>query len=78
MAITQVLIALLAWIVVGANILLMTGLFVLIIDSPRVPTLLFFVFGTLSGGKSLIRDEDDEPLTERHHVDAAPRAHDAA
>lgn len=29
---------------------------------------LYFVFGTLSGRKSLIRDEDDEPLTERHHA----------
>ena len=31
---------------------------------------LYFVFGTLSEGKSLIRDEEDEPLTEdvAHHV----------
>ncbi len=31
---------------------------------------LYFVFGTLSEGKSLIRDEDDEPLSEgvAHHV----------
>jgi HAE1 family hydrophobic/amphiphilic exporter-1 len=31
---------------------------------------LYFVFATLSDGRSLIRDEEDEPLTEdvAHHV----------
>ena len=31
---------------------------------------LYFVFGTLSEGKTLIRDEEDEPLSEdmAHHV----------
>ncbi|MBL8936079.1 MAG: efflux RND transporter permease subunit [Archangium sp.] len=28
---------------------------------------LYFIFGTLSEGKSLIRDEHEEPLTEGHH-----------
>lgn len=39
----------LAGVAFGFAFLAWTGLFVLIIDSPRVPTLLFFVFGTLSG-----------------------------
>ena len=39
----------LAGVAFGFALLAWTGLFVLIIDSPRVPTLLFFVFGTLSG-----------------------------
>jgi HAE1 family hydrophobic/amphiphilic exporter-1 len=31
---------------------------------------LYYIFGTLSEGKALIRDEDDESLTEKvsHHV----------
>lgn len=29
---------------------------------------LYFIFGTLSEGRSLIRDEDDEPLSEASHV----------
>ncbi len=39
----------LAGVAFGFALLAWTGMFVLIIDSPRVPTLLFFVFGTLSG-----------------------------
>jgi iron complex transport system permease protein len=39
----------LAGVAFGFTFLAWTGLFVLIVDSPRVPTLLFFVFGTLSG-----------------------------
>jgi iron complex transport system permease protein len=39
----------LAGVAFGSAFLAWTGLFVLIVDSPRVPTLLFFVFGTLSG-----------------------------
>lgn len=39
----------LAGVAFGFAFLAWTGLFVLIVDSPRVPTLLFFVFGTLSG-----------------------------
>jgi hydrophobic/amphiphilic exporter-1 (mainly G- bacteria), HAE1 family len=38
---------------------------------------LYFVFGTLSGRKSLIRDEEDKPLTEPH-PHSVPQAHDAA
>jgi len=31
---------------------------------------LYFIFGTLAAGRTLIRDEEDEPLTEdiAHHV----------
>jgi HAE1 family hydrophobic/amphiphilic exporter-1 len=29
---------------------------------------LYFVFGTLAEGRSLIKDEEDEPLSEAHHV----------
>lgn len=39
----------LAGVAFGFALLAWTGMFVLIVDSPRVPTLLFFVFGTLSG-----------------------------
>ncbi len=39
----------LAGVAFGFAMLAWTGLFVLIVDSPRVPTLNFFVFGTLSG-----------------------------
>lgn len=39
----------LAGVAFGFALLAWTGLFVLIVDSPRVPTLLFFVFGTLAG-----------------------------
>jgi iron complex transport system permease protein len=39
----------LAGVAFGFAFLAWTGMFVLIVDSPRVPTLLFFVFGTLSG-----------------------------
>ena len=39
----------LAGVAFGFALLAWTGMFVLNIDSPRVPTLLFFVFGTLSG-----------------------------
>lgn len=39
----------LAGVAFGFAMLAWTGLFVLIVDSPRVPTLMFFVFGTLSG-----------------------------
>jgi iron complex transport system permease protein len=39
----------LAGVAFGFALLAWTGVFVLIVDSPRVPTLLFFVFGTLSG-----------------------------
>jgi len=39
----------LAGVAFGFALLAWTGVFVLIVDSPRVPTLLFFVFGSLSG-----------------------------
>lgn len=39
----------LAGVAFGFAILAWTGLFVLIVDSPRVPTFMFFVFGSLSG-----------------------------
>ena len=47
---------LLAGVAFGLAMLAWTGLFVLIVDSPRVPTFMFFVFGSLSGvtWKSLI------------------------
>jgi iron complex transport system permease protein len=38
----------LAGVAFGFALLAWTGLFVLIVDSPRIPTLLFFVFGTLT------------------------------
>jgi len=40
---------LLAGVAFGLAMLAWTGLFVLIVDSPRVPTFMFFVFGSLSG-----------------------------
>jgi iron complex transport system permease protein len=40
---------LLAGVAFGFALLAWTGVFVLIVDSARVPTLVFFVFGTLSG-----------------------------
>ncbi len=40
---------LLAGVAFGSAMLAWTGLFVLIVDSPRVPTFMFFVFGSLSG-----------------------------
>ena len=39
----------LAGVAFGFAMLAWTGLFVLIVDSPRVPTFMFFVFGSLSG-----------------------------
>lgn len=39
----------LAGVAFGLALLAWTGLFVLIVDSPRVPTFMFFVFGSLSG-----------------------------
>ncbi len=39
----------LAGVAFGFALLAWTGLFVLIVDSPRVPTFMFFVFGSLSG-----------------------------
>jgi len=39
----------LAGVAFGFALLAWTGVFVLIVDSPRVPTLLFFVFGSLAG-----------------------------
>ncbi|MCL1692117.1 MAG: iron ABC transporter permease [Actinomycetia bacterium] len=39
----------LAGVAFGLAILAWTGLFVLVVDSPRVPTFMFFVFGSLSG-----------------------------
>ena len=39
----------LAGVAFGFALLAWTGVFVLIVDSPRVPTLIFFIFGTLSG-----------------------------
>ena len=39
----------LAGVAFGFAFLAWTGLFVLVVDSPRIPTLIFFVFGTLVG-----------------------------
>ncbi|MEZ4255641.1 MAG: efflux RND transporter permease subunit [Polyangiales bacterium] len=30
---------------------------------------LYFIFGTIADGKHLVRDEDEEPLTEPHHAE---------
>ncbi len=40
---------------------------------------LYYIFGTMAEGRKLIRDEDDEPLTENivHHMDHFPQPNDS-